>query len=254
MTVTGGTYTGAPAIAVAVGDVTVVGATLTGRDARGTGTEFYSVAHPGLHAELATVFVSRCRLQGGAAATHFTLPLAAAPGLRAIDSDVVLGGGPGDLCTAGAPMMPVPGASAITGERGRLRLDPTVPLVPTGGFPPISGSVMVTMQRVPALVAAGAPIGQTVQADLYAPAGYAVASCLDLVREPMQTNRGVLWLDPARWIVADTGFVGGNEHRPFALAVPNQPSLVGLALALQSIVLDPALGLDLSNAAVIGVH
>jgi hypothetical protein len=256
LTVTGGAFLGAPAISALASSVVVVGATLTGRDAMGSQYEYYFFAAPGLQLAFTTAYVARCRLLGGAANLHLNYrPLPAEPGLRANDSDVVFTGGPGESCRAGAPFATVPGASAVVAERGTLRIDPTLPLVPTGGLPPIGGTAGVTTARVPALLAVGAGLGGNVLADLYAPAGFAAAACLDSVREPVATRLGELWFDPLRCIVVDAGVVGGSEHRSFALPVPNQRALAGRLLVLQSLTLDPVpTRAALTNPLVFGVH
>jgi len=210
--------------------------------------KFGLIGTPAVIAADSTVVIARCRVEGGSGATH---QFGAVPPSVAVDLDLcdaMLMGGPSESCRAGVGYGGL-GASALRVVNGTTTVDPTLPLLASGPNPPIVGGP-VSMRRMPALLAAGAPPGGRLDTELYAPAGQVAVLLAGLPRPPLPTPFGRMWLEvPA---VVDVGPVGSTERRAVALAVPDETALRGLTLALQSASGDLVLAnVGLSNAAVV---
>lgn len=231
-------FTGSPGARLLASRVTFVHCQLTGSDGYIQGHGGVA-GQPALTCEFASVELVACRAKGGAMASF--PPYVALPGvaLTARQSELRLAGAAPDGLEAGSGAIGY-GAAALSVEGGTLYLDPTLALLSSGGLSPIVGqSELRVLRRLPALRVATAPSGGTWRSELHAPLGWLDALCLDLAPAPRSTQAGTLWLDPARLIVVDVGIVDASQRRRVSLPVPARSELLGVALALQSLTLDP---------------
>ncbi len=248
------TFVGGPGLRVEASTLSVTGCTMTG-NAGSAFAEHGIASQPAVVAALSAVSVARCQVSGGAGFSNGLARVSPSPGIAVTDTDLVLSGSMTDACRAGAAL-PATSAPAVQATGGTLVVDPTLPLLGSGGAPPIAGTQRsFASRRVPSLLANGAPPGGTVQTDLYAPAGHVSVLLVGLVRDPTATPFGTLWLDPGQILVADIGVVGAGEHRAVGLPLPPNAALAGLVLAIQCAAADPARAtVELTNVAAVTVH
>lgn len=192
-----------------------------------------------LHATGSEVVASRCRIRGRDGLTVF-------PGSAAIELDrslvVVLDDGSGSVA-AGNGTAPT---SAIAGT-GTLLLDPTAAVVPHLGAPPVAPTVATSVLRLPSLAVTGAPLGGSVQVDLFAVPAQTYALLLGGVAPPafVPGVAGSLWLRDL--LLVQLGVVGPTQRVGLSVPVPRVPALVGYTFAWQAVTADAAFTAIFSN-------
>jgi hypothetical protein len=133
-------------------------------------------------------------------------------------------------------------ASAIAGS-GTLVLDPRVVLWTGSNLPLIATGINVTRRTVPYLDARGGPLGGMVNVTLKAGPGHPFFLAIGLPgnETPFPRLGGSVWLDLSTAILIANGNLDVNGAYAWAIPVPQDNTLLGLALVWQGTA-GPSLG------------
>ena len=180
-----------------------------------------------------TVVFARGTLTGGDAGGSFRTEK---PALVATRSAVELRGDATTIVRAGTGAAPVP---AIHTDGGTILVDPNVQVLPSNSAPPIAGTAVVTVQRLPALLATGSLLGGVVRGDLFAQQGDVALFFVGLAADALAVPpSGTLWWDVnGPWALTGIGVVGPTEHLSHDLPVPMDRALVGPVFVRQAMTL-----------------
>jgi hypothetical protein len=227
-----------PAVAAQNSAVEFVQMTLQGgtADAR-----FNQVSAPAVSLRQCRAVFAGCQVSGGLGAP--TLP--PSPALDVVNStvDAAAIGGLGSLRAGPAGVGGALQSPAVRGQNATLRLDPTLPVVPTGAVPAVVGVNSVNAQFPSLVLDLRSTVG-FLSAGPVAGAAEALLIGFPADPRPLPGIAGVLWLDPnATFVVFGV---------PPAFAIPGMPP--GTTIAAQIVALSAANGAELSNVAMLAVR
>jgi hypothetical protein len=135
--------------------------------------------------------------------------------------------------------------SAIDG-RGRVHLDPGVGLFPDTGAPPIAPGLSVLTRFLPSLTVSTPRVTVGSPADFIhrdRPGAYAFLLFGGATSAwiPHSAVLGGVDIDATAWLVFGPMLLPGSGEIPFGFTVPNDPTLKGARLYLQTVGIDAAL-------------
>lgn len=197
------------------------------------------------------VFLAETTVIGGAGAHEWPYVgtyRTSAAGVSLLASSARVGRGCDVAAGLGAtPALPV---SGIDGT-GTVELDPSVPVTPYGGAPPIAPTVTVDARVVSALGVTGGDLGGLLQIDLRSAASRPYVLAVGQLAASVPTPFGSLFLAPSSLIVLTGGLQTSQGALTWSLPVPPNPALYAQHLAWQAATEDPLGRVDLTNPAAV---
>lgn len=229
VTITGGRFTGRPAIFAVDSALSVVGASLSGGGVCFSPPSCFKLASPGFEAWRCSSHLAHTSVQGGGSSTPMFEP---GPALELKDGTAILTGDAATRILGGISTFGVP-SNAIVTSGGTLVADTGITILGENGGVPIIGTGTVVRRRVVSLSGGGAPPGGAITAELVSPAGDLFWLIAGFPMAPMPTPFGELSINPLLVVLLATGAQGPRELFQWNALVPEIPALRGAVLGLQ---------------------
>lgn len=152
-----------------------------------------------------------------------------------------------DAGTGITPSLPV---SAVSGN-GSVDLDPTVPLTPYAGAPPIGAGVTARQRPVSGLSATGGSVGNAFRLTLRSEPATLFVLAAGLASAPIATPFGDLFLEPQALLILAVGSQGSAGATVVDVALPSDPRFFGQHVASQAATTDSLGRTHMTNPAAI---